>query len=171
MENLMDLIKSRRAIRKYEDRPVEKELLEKIAEAGIWAASGRGTQGSAVIVIDDPAEVEKLGLINGRIAGGSHNAFYGAPAVLMVVANKEFATYLYDGCLVMGNMLLEAKELGLGSCWIHRAKEFFEMPEGKELLAKAGLEGEYEGIGNLIVGYAADEPAAPARKDGRIVFI
>ena len=170
MSTVMETIKSRRSVRKYLDKPVEKELLEKIAEAGIWAATGRGNQGQIVIAITDPEQVRKYGLINGEIAGGTHDGFYGAPAVFMVISNKAAATYLYDGCLVLGNMMLEAKELGLGSCWIHRCKEFFEREEGKELLASLGIEGDYEGIGNLIVGYADGEPAAAERKDGRIIF-
>ena len=171
MSSVLETIKSRRSIRKYQDKPVEKELIEKIAEAGIYAATGRGNQDQIVIAVTDKETVDKFGLINGAIAGGSHNAFYGAPAVLMVISNRKAATYLYDGCLVLGNMMLEAAELGLGSCWIHRAKEFFELPEGKELLASLGIEGDYEGIGNLIVGYPAEEKEAAPRKDGRVYFV
>ena len=81
--------------------------------------------------------------------------FYGAPELLIVLANKEIPTYVYDGSLVMGNMMNAAADLGVASCWIHRAKEEFESEEGKAILKDLGIEGDYEGIGHLVLGYAA----------------
>ena len=97
--------------------------------------------------------------------------FYGAPVVLVVLADKAVGTYLYDGSLTMENMMLAAHDLGLGACWIHRAKEEFASEEGKAILKELGVEGDYEGIGNCILGYADGElPAAKPRKEGYIVW-
>lgn len=169
--NVLEAIRTRRSVRKYEDKPVPEELLDKIAEAGIWAASGMGTQGPIVVVITDKAVRDRVSELNAAVMGRPGDPFYGAPAVLVALAPKANPIHVYDGSLVMGNMMLAAHELGLGSCWIHRAKEVFDSEEGKEILKAAGAEGEYEGIGNLIVGYAAETPADKERKPHRIFKI
>ena len=103
--------------------------------------------------------------------GATNDPFYGAPAVLIVLASKEYPTYIYDGSLVMGNLMLAAHSLGVGSCWIHRAKETFELPEWKNWLSDGGLDGDYEGIGHCALGYVDGEYPAPIpRKEGRIIF-
>ena len=113
-----------------------------------------------------------LSRLNASIMGADIDPFYGAPDLVVVLANKEIPTYVYDGSLVLGNMMNAAADLGVASCWIHRAKEEFEREEGKALLRKLGIEGSYEGIGHLILGYAASPAAAPApRKDNYIYCI
>ena len=98
--------------------------------------------------------------------------FYGAPVILAVLADKTVPTYIYDGSLVLGNMLNAAESLGLGSIWIHRAKEEFELPFGKELLKNLEIEGDYEGIGFCALGYKNKEtPKATPRKDNYIYYI
>ena len=115
---------------------------------------------------------DELSYINaGKDPFKRSDPFYGAPVVLVVLADKSVPTYLYDGSLVMENLLLAAHALGLGACWIHRAKETFELPEGKALLKKLGIEGEYEGIGNCIVGYADGEFAQKPRKENRVYYV
>ncbi|MBR3688685.1 MAG: nitroreductase family protein, partial [Lentisphaeria bacterium] len=97
--------------------------------------------------------------------------FYGAPELVVVLANKAIPTYIYDGSLVMGNMMNAAADLGVASCWVHRAKEEFESEEGKALLKSLGIEGDWEGIGHCALGYAAGPlPAGAPRKPGRIVW-
>ena len=104
--------------------------------------------------------------------GTDSDPFYGAPAVLIVLADKSAPTYLYDGSLVMGNLMLAAHSLGIGSCWIHRAKDEFDGPEGKELLKELGIEGDYEGIGHCVLGYVNGEyPETKARKENRVYSI
>lgn len=103
--------------------------------------------------------------------GSNQRPFYGAPVVLIVLANKNYGTYVYDGSLVMGNLMLAAHELGIASCWIHRAKEEFESPEGKQILKDLGITGDYEGIGHCILGYAdCEEPTAAPRKENYVIF-
>lgn len=172
MNDTLELMKTRRSVRKFKSEPVPKELIDKIAEAGTYAASGRNRQTPIVIVVTDKDVLEGLRKTNAEIMGVNMDPFYGAPAVLVVVASKEYATYTYDGSLVMGNLMLAAHSLGVSSCWIHRAKETFEREEWKQWLVSLGLEGEYEGIASCAIGYAEGEyPAVIPRKDGRIIYV
>ena len=172
MNDTLELMKTRRSVRKFKSEPVPMDLIEKITEAGTYAANGRNRQTPIVIAVTDKDVLEKLRKTNAEIMGVDTDPFYGAAAVLVVVASKEYATYTYDGSLVMGNLMLAAHALGVSSCWIHRAKETFEMEEWKQWLASLGLEGEYEGIGNCAIGYVDGEyPPVIPRKDGRIIFV
>lgn len=166
---VFEAIKTRRSIRRYKPDMVPDELLDRIIEAGLYAASGMNRQSTIILKITDKALRDELSRMNAAVMGRDSDPFYGAPAVLVVLASKDIPTYIYDGSLAMGNMMLEAHELGLGSCWIHRAKEEFSSAEGRALLEKLGVKGNYEGIGHLIVGYAdGDYPAAPPRNPGRV---
>lgn len=172
MSDTLEAIRSRRSIRKYKSNPVPKELLDKIIEAGLYAPSGMGQQATIIISVTNKEIRDKLSKLNAKIMGSDSDPFYGAPAVLIVLADKTRPTCVYDGSLVMQNLMLAAHELGLGSCWIHRAKEEFELPEGKEILQSLGIEGEYEGIGHCIIGYTDGEEPAPApRKNNRVYYI
>lgn len=172
MSNTLDAIKARRSIRKYKSDPVPKETLDKIIEAGLYAPSGMGRQSTIIISVTNKEVRDRLSKLNAKIMGSDSDPFYGAPAVLIVLADKNCPTGIYDGSLVMQNLMLAAHELGLGSCWIHRAKEEFELPEGKEILKSLGIKGEYEGIGHCIVGYTdGEEPSPAARKENRVYHI
>lgn len=164
-------IKSRRSIRSYKPEVPDKEQLAKVEKAGTWAASGMGRQSPIIIEVTDKEIRDKLSDANRKIGGWPEgfDPFYGAPAVLVVLADKNMPTHVYDGSLVMGNMMLAANDLGLGTCWIHRAKETFEQPEWKEWLKSIGVDGDYEGIGNLIIGYPeGDRPEPKERKENWI---
>lgn len=152
----------------------KKEDLRQIIEAGLYAASGMGKQATITLAITNKEVRDKLAAVNCKIGGWPEgfDPFYGAPVVLVVLADKNCFTHVYDGSLVMGNILLAAHALGLGSIWIHRAKEEFEMEEWKELLKSLGVEGEWEGIGHCAVGYVeGDTPVAAQRKDGRVYWV
>ena len=142
-------------------------MLERILTAGQYAATGMNRQSPIILAVTDKAVRDELSAMNAAIMGTDKDPFYGAPVVLVVLASKAAPTYVYDGSLVMGNLMLAAHAEGLGSCWIHRAKEEFESEEGKALLRRLGIDGEYEGIGHCILGYAAEEPkaAAPRKQD------
>ena len=171
MNDILNQMKTRRSCRHFLEKPVPAELLDEIAQAGLYAASSRNLQSPIILQITDPALIGKLYRMNAAAAGREGgNPFYGAPALFVVLADRSAAsTYLYDGSLVLGNMMLAAHALGLGSCWIHRAKEEFESEEGKEILKSFDIEGDYEGIGHLIVGYSADPlPPPPERRKGRL---
>ena len=162
----------RRSIRKYLEKDVPDELIEEIVKCGTYAPTGKGMQSPIILVIKDKETRDKISKINAEILGTTSDPFYGAPVVIIVLANKDNFTYIYDGSCVMENLMLAANSLGLGSCWIHRAKETFETEEGKALLKELGIVGNYEGIGNCIIGYPAGEtPTAKPRKDNYIYVI
>ena len=171
--NAMETMLTRSSVKKYKSDPVPKELIEKIIEAGLSAPSGLNKQSPIVLAVTNKEVRDELSKLNaGKDPFFRADPFYNAPCVLVVLADKSVPTYIYDGSLVMENMLLAAHELGLGACWIHRARETFEQPEGKALLKKLGIEGDYEGIGNCIVGYPdGDVPAVKPRKENRVYYV
>ena len=175
MENIvLEAMKKRRSIRSFEPRIPDQSMVDQIMEAGLYAASGRGTQGTVIVQIDNQKIQKEIREYNAEIGGWpvDFDPFYGAPVILIVLANKNISTHVYDGSLVLGNMMLAADALGLGSCWIHRAKEEFETEKGKTWLKEWGLEGEWEGIGHLAIGYAKEpSPKASPRKANRIVKV
>ena len=172
MSEVLEVIKSRRSIRKYKSDMVPQDKLEKIIEAGTYAATGMGKQSPIIVAVTNKELRDKLSAMNAKIMGTNTDPFYGAPVVLIVLADKSRPTYLYDGSLVMGNLMLEAEAQGIGSCWIHRAKEEFESEEGKEILKSLGIEGDYEGIGHCVLGFAdGPAPKAAPRKDSYVYYV
>lgn len=169
-ETVQDL-KTRRSVKAYKKTQITKNELIQVLEAGMNAPSGMNRQAAVIVAVQEPEMVRRLSAMNAAVMGVSSDPFYGAPTVLVVLADKTIPTYLYDGSLVMGNLLNAAHALGLGSCWIHRAKEVFDSEEGKKLLEKWGLNENYEGIGHCIIGYGeGDYPAAKIRKDNYVVW-
>ena len=173
MEEVLKAIEKRRSCKRYKtDQLVPKDVIEKIVHAGTLAANGKGLQSPIIVAVTNREVRDRLSEMNATVLGSKSDPFYGAPQVLVVLADKTIGTRVYDGSLVMGNMMLAAEALGVSSCWIHRAKEVFETPEGKEILRNAGVEGEFEGIGNLVIGYDDNgkKPCA-ARKDNYVFWI
>ena len=154
---VLENIQSRRSVRKFKPDMIPGEILDQILEAGTCAPTGMNRQSPIIIAVTNKEVRDRLSAHNARIMGSSSDPFYGAPVVLIVLANKSCPTHVYDGSLVMANLMLAAHALGIGSCWIHRAKEEFEEPEGKEILKSLGIEGDYEGIGHCILGYTDGE--------------
>lgn len=171
-KSALEVLKTRRSIRAYQDKMPEKELIEKVLEAGTYAPTGRGKQSPVIVAVTNREIRDRLSQLNAEIMGTDRDPFYGAPVVLVVLADRQCPTYLYDGSLVMGNLMNAAHAVGLGSCWIHRAKEVFETAEGKALLKEWGIEGDYEGIGNCILGYSDQEPMQPKpRKENYVYYV
>ena len=174
MNEVIKILTERRSIRKFRAEMPPKELIEQIVEAGLYAPSGMGRQSSLILAVTDKKLRDKLSDMNRRILGQPEGSdpFYGAPAVLVVLADKAVPTYVFDGSLTMGNMLNAAHALGLGGIWIHRAKQEFETEEMKDLLRELGIEGEYEGIGHCAIGYADGELPTPVpRREGRAYYL
>ncbi len=173
MNEVLKNIEERRSIRKYKEDMIPKEIIEKIVEAGTYAPSGMGMQSSIIIAITNRSVRDKLSKLNAKIMGREgEDPFYGAPVVIVVLAKKDVPTHVYDGSLVMENLMLAANSLGIGSCWIHRAKEEFETEEGKEILKTLGINPlEYEGIANCILGYKDEEGNLKPRKDNYAYYI
>lgn len=170
---VLQAIRTRRSVKAYLPDAVPQEKLDAILQAGLYAASGMNRQSAIVLCVTDPEVRNQLSRMNAAVMGAEgRDPFYGAPCVLVVLADRNVPTGVYDGSLMLGNMMLAAHAEGLGSCWIHRAKEEFDSEEGKEILRKAGITGDYVGVGHLVVGYPkGDEPEAKPRRDGRVFRI
>ena len=174
MSDVLNVLKTRRSIRKFKPDMIPEETMNTIIEAGTYAATGMGMQSPIIIAVTNKKVRDELSALNAKIMGKDEDfdPFYGAPVVLIVLADKNRPTYIYDGTLVMGNLMNAAHDQGIGSCWIHRAKEEFEGDYGKEMLVKLGIEGDYEGIGNCILGYPAQaNPAPKARKANYVHYV
>ena len=169
MAETLKVLESRRSCRAFKPELIEEEKLKKIIEAGTYAATGMGKQSPIIIAVTNKELRDKLSAMNAKIMGQPEgfDPFYGAPELLIVLADKSIPTYVYDGSLVMGNLMNAAEDFGVNSCWIHRAKEEFESEEGKEILKSLGIEGDYEGIGHLVLGYASAplKEAVPRKAD------
>lgn len=174
MSDVLNKMKTRRSIRKYKPDEIPQELLDQIIEAGTYAASARGCQSTIIIQVTNKELRDEIMKMNCKIGGweDGFDPFYGAPAMLIVLAKKDWPNRVYDGSLVMGNLMLAAHELGIGSCWIHRAREEFETEWGRKLLDSLGIKDEYEGIGHCALGYIDGEyPETPPRKENRVFYI
>ena len=166
----METLLTRRSVRKYKPDMVPKEVLEQIVRAGTFAPTGMNRQSPIILAVTNPELRNRLSRMNAAILSRDGDPFFGAPVVLVVLADRSACpTYRYDGSLVMGNLMLAAHALGLGSCWVHRAQQEFDSEEGKAILRELGIEGDYEGIGHCAVGFwEGEKPEPPARRDGRV---
>lgn len=149
MNETLKVLETRRSCRNFDkERMVSEEDIQAVVKAGTYAATGMGRQSPIIIAVTNKELRDRLSAENAKIMGTATDPFYGAPVILIVLADKDIPTYQYDGSLVMGNLMNAAESLGLGSIWIHRAKEEFESDFGKKILADLGIEGNYEGIGH-----------------------
>ena len=164
---ILNAIASRRSCRAYKPEQITAEELEAVTTAGTWAATAMGRQSPVMVAVQDKETLAELSRLNAAVMGTDSDPMYGAPTILVVLADANAKCAVQDGSLVMGNLMLAAASLGLGSCWINRAKEEFESEEGKALLKKWGIEGEWIGVGHCILGYPAGDPqpAAPRKSD------
>lgn len=171
MNETLKVLKERRSVRKYQTKQITDAELNAILEAGTWAPTGMGKQSPVMVVVQDAETIASMSKWNAEIMGRpGTDPFYGAPTVVVVLADGENPNWLQDGSLVMGNLMNAAASLGVASCWINRAMELFDMPEGKELLKKWGLSEKYRGVGNCVLGYAEGEiPAPKPRKENYII--
>lgn len=174
MNATIQVLESRRSCRNFKPDMIKDEELQEILKAGTYAATGMGKQSPVIIAVTNKELRDEIMEANRKVGGWGEgfDPFYGAPVILIVIAKKEVSTHVYDGSLVMGNLMNAAESLGVASIWIHRAKEEFESEFGKNLLKQLGIEGEYEGIGHCALGYAAEPPKAPApRKEDYVYFV
>ena len=171
MNEALNVLCTRRSIRKYKPDQISREELDAVIEAGMCAASGKNGQSAIIIAVQDKETRDELARRNAAGMGVKSDTFYGAPPVLIVLADANSRFAVQDGSLVLGNLMNAAKAIGLGSCWINRAKEVFDSDEGKALLKKWGVEGEWVGIGNCILGYPAEDPAMKPRKENYVTYV
>ena len=168
---MLENLKERRSIRKYKLEQVSDAHLDAILEAGLYAASGMNTQNTVMVAVRDKATRDQLSRMNAEVMGTTADPFYGAPCVVVVLVEPERYTAVEDGSLVMGNLMQAAYDIGLGSCWIHRARQMFESEEGKALLHKWGLREDLIGVANCVLGYPDEVPAPKPRREGRIIKV
>lgn len=167
-ENLL----TRRSVRKYKAEQISDAELDAVLRAGTYAPTAMGKQSPLIVAVQDSGDIARLSAINARIMGTSSDPFYGAPTVVLVLAQAGNRNGVQDASLVMGNLMNAAHALGLGSCWINRAYETFELPEGREMLAKWGVEGDWIGVGNCILGYPDGElPKSAKRKENYAIIV
>ena len=174
MNLIIEAMENRRSIRRFRPELLDCTDVDKIIEAGLYAANGMGKQATKIICVTNKKIRDELSEMNRKIGGWKEgfDPFYGAPVVLIVLGQKDWVNHVYDGSLVMGNLMLAAHALGYGSCWIHRAEEEFETAYGKELLQKLSIEGEWEGIGHCVIGYPdGNIPKAAKRKEDRVYYV
>lgn len=173
MNETLKTLKTRRSVRGFNPKRMpSEELINEVVMAGEYAPTGKGMQSPRIIVVTNKEIRDRLSKLNAEVMGTSSDPFYGAPVIIIVLADKTRPTYMYDGSLVMGNLMNAAHAVGLGSCWIHRAKEVFYSAEGKALLKGWGIDGDYEGIGHVALGYPLTEPApAKPRKEDYAVWV
>ena len=172
MNETLKVLETRRSCRNFKPDMITDEELKAIIKAGTYAATGMGKQSPLIIAVTDKDLRDQISKENCKVGGwgDGFDPFYGAPVILIVLADKSVPTHVYDGSLVMGNLMNAAESLGVASIWIHRAKEEFESDFGKDLLKKLGIEGEFEGIGHCALGYAAEPANAPAPRKGNYVY-
>ena len=174
MNETLKVLEERRSCRNFKPDMITEDELQQILRAGTYAATGMGKQSPIIIAVTKKELRDQFAEENRKIMGAPEGVdpFYGAPVILVVLANKAIPTHVYDGSLVMGNLMNAAESLGVANIWIHRAKEEFESDFGKNIFADLGIEGEYEGIGHLALGYVDGQlPTARPRKDGRVFWV
>lgn len=171
MNKTLEDLKNRRSIRRYKPEQISREALDTVISAGICAPTGMNRQSPIIVAVQDSETVKLLSKMNAAVMGADNDPFYGAPTVLVVLADANSRHAVQDGSLVMGNLMNAAQAIGLGSCWINRAREVFDTAEGKSLLKKWGIEGEYIGVGNCILGYPDESPAMKPRKDNYVYYV
>ncbi len=171
MNEAFEVLCSRRSIRRYRPEQISREELDAVIKAGMCAPSGKNGQSAIVIAVQDRKTRDELSRLNAAVLGTKADPFYGAPTVLVVLSEADSHYAVQDGSLVLGNLMNAAKALGLGSCWINRAKEVFDSEEGKALLKKWGIEGEWIGVGNCILGYPDEDPVMKPRKENHVFYV
>ncbi|WP_066717345.1 nitroreductase [Clostridium sp. Marseille-P299] len=172
MNSTVKDILERRSIRKFKPEQITEDELNTVLKAGMYAPTAMNRQSPIMVVLQNKETIEKVAKLNAKVMGREANPFYGAPTVIIVFADSTIGTYIEDGSLVMGNLMNAAHAIGLGSCWVHRAKEVFESEEGKALLKEWGVDEKYVGIANCLLGYKAmEQPKAAPRKDDYVIYV
>ena len=171
MNKTVEDIISRRSIRRYKSEQITREELDTVLRAGMPAPTAKNLQSPIIVAVQNKADIEYMSKLNAAVMGVSADPFYGAPTVLVVLADADNPNAVADGSLVMGNMMNAAHAIGLGSCWVNRAREVFDSDEGKALLKKWGIDGNYIGVGNCILGYADEKPEMKPRKENYVYYV
>lgn len=171
MNKTIEDIMTRRSVRKYKPEQITRDELDIVLNAGVAAPTAKNLQSPIIVAVQNREEIAHLSKLNAAVMNVDADPFYGAPTVLIILADAHNPNAVPDGALVMGNLLNAAHAIGLGSCWINRAREVFASDEGRALLKKWGIEGDYIGVGNCILGYPDEEPEMKPRKDNYVYYV
>lgn len=167
--NWKDWIQNRRSIRRFQKRTLNEEQIHDLIEAGQYAPTGMNAQNTLFIAVQNPQIKKKLSDLNADVMRQANpqyqgDPFYGADTVIAVLADTKRPTWIQDGSAAMENILLAADAMGLGACWINRAREVFDSKEGRALLEELGIEPSFQGVAFAVVGYPEGErPEASKR--------
>lgn len=168
----LDMLLTRRSVRAYKPDPVPTALLEEVLRAGTYAPTGGGRQSPVLVAVTDRAARDEISRLNAAVMGKDTDPYYGAPVLVLALADPASSTWVEDASCTLENMMLAAHALGLGSVWVHREREIFDSEAGKALLRAWGLPETLRGVGSIALGYASGPAPAPApRKDGYIVRV
>ena len=168
----LEVLRNRRAIRKYKKEQIKREELDAVLEAGIYAPTGVGSQGVQIVAVQTPEYVERVDALNAKILGSDSHPYYGAPTIILVFETDECRTHIFDGAAACTNMLNAAYAAGLGSCWIHRCAQMFETDEGRQLLQEWGLPEDLKGVASIALGYPdCEHPEAKKRREGYAIIV
>ena len=169
---VLNTIKKRRSIRAYKPDAVDEEALNAVLEAGTFAPTGGGKQSPTIIAITTTKYRQEIQKLNADIMGTDSDPYYGAPVIVLVLADGNVSTFVEDGSCVLENMMLAADSLGLGTVWVHREREIFDSARGKALLKEWGLPESLKGVGSIALGYPQNpDIEAAERKENYIVRI
>lgn len=172
MNEILKCLEERRSCRTFQEKQIDEETLGRVLRAGTYAPTGMNRQSPVMVVLQDRETIGRVAALNAAVMGRAGDPFYGAPTVVVVLADSRLPTWVEDGSLVIGNLLNAAHAVGLAGCWIHRAREVFDGEEGRAMLAEWGLDPSYRGVGNCILGYrAGEEPAARPRREGYVLRV
>jgi nitroreductase len=164
VNEILQTLKKRRSIRQFQDKQVSEADLRTVLEAGTYAPSGKGAQSCIIIAVQNKEDVAALTRMNAAILGANTDPYYGAPTILLILADRSAATPVEDGSAVTTYLLLAAEAVGLGACWINRERQMFDSEEGKAMLRKWGVSGDYLGVAACSLGYVAGERKEPASR-------
>jgi len=171
MNETLNVLKSRRSVRSYSEKPIPKEVLEEIIEAGLYAPTGRNCRNTLFLVVTDKELRDKLSRMNAQVMGTDSDPFYGAPCVIVVFADTARYTYVEDGSVAMANLMNAAFSLGVDSCWIHRARQMFDSEEGRALARSFGIPDSFVGVGNCILGYRDCQLPIPSERTQKVIYV
>lgn len=169
-QEAMNVLLTRRSVRQYQARQVSEQELDQVLQAGLYAPTGKNVQGVELVAVQEKKLRDRLAALNKSFWDKDMDPYYGAPTIILVLADTVRYTWVEDGSCALCNMLNAAHALGLGACWIHRVREMFDLEEGKAYLRQWGLPESMRGVGSVALGYPAGPELRPLpRKDGRVI--
>ena len=188
--DVLNLLNTRRSIRKYQPQALSKEQLGAILEAGLYAPTGGNHQYSRFIATQNKQILEEINQIvkeefakrdleegcyqNKTIVKAKkegYSCLHQAPALIIAVAPRAHGNSMADCANGLENMQIAAWSLGIGTCWINQIHWLTKNPRMRDFLYQLGMRADEDVFGSLVAGHPAEKREAPPRKEGRLVII